>query len=113
MNLNDLNNGMAIELEDGKRFLVVRGKDDKYFGFIGKETYFLSDAYDENMKAPQTPKLDCVKVYEIVKPLPFDIILNDKNLELIWERRDESKLEEAKRLLAEYYGKPIKHIVVV
>lgn len=112
MNLNDLNNGMVIELVDGERFLVVRGKDDKYFGFIGKATYFLSDAYDENMKAPQTPRLDCVKVYEIIKPLPFDIILNDRNLDLIWWRRDESKLEEAKRLLSEYYGKPVKDIVV-
>ena len=99
----DLRDGMVVEYRDGDRRLVI----DKYL--IGKNAYYELSTYNENLE-DRYPRLTIMKVFKIRQRSILERILDDDNLELIWERKESKKMtvEEMRQKLEELTGEEIE-----
>lgn len=99
----DLKDGMVVEYRDGDRRLVI----DKYL--IGKNAYYELSTYNENLE-DKYPRLTIMKVFKIRQRAILERILDDDNLELIWERTEPKKMtiEEMRQKLEELTGEEIE-----
>lgn len=102
---SDLKDGMVVEYNDncfGKR-LVVGGF------LIGEDGYADLGDYNENLKSGVSD-LEIVRVYKIKHMRKIDSIMEDHNLELIWERKESKKMtvEEMRQKLEELTGEEIE-----
>lgn len=99
----DLRDGMVVEYRDGDRRLVI----DKYL--IGKNAHYELSTYNENLE-DRYPRLTIMKVFKIRQRSILERILDDDNLELIWERKESKKMtvEEMRQKLEELTGEEIE-----
>lgn len=99
----DLKDGMVVEYRDGDRRLVI----DKYL--IGKNAHYELSTYNENLEDGY-PRLTIMKVFKIRQIAILERILDDDNLELIWERKEPKKMtvEEMRQKLEELTGEEIE-----
>lgn len=102
---SDLKDGMVVEYNDncyGKR-LVVGGF------LIGEDGYADLGDYNENLKSAVSD-LEIVRVYKIKRMGKISSIMDDNNLELIWERKEPKKMtvEEMRKKLEELTGEQIE-----
>lgn len=99
----DLKSGMVVECRDGDRRLVI----DKYL--IGKNSHYELSPYNENLE-DEYPRLTIMKVFKIRQRAILERILDDDNLELIWERKEPKKMtvEEMRQKLEELTGEEIE-----
>lgn len=99
----DLKDGMVVEYRDGDRRLVI----DKYL--IGKKALYELSTYNENLEDGY-PGLTIMKVFKIRQRAILERILDDDNLELIWERTEPKKMtvEEMRQKLEELTGEKIE-----
>ena len=99
----DLKDGMVVEYRDGDRRLVI----DKYL--IGKKAHYELSTYNENLEDGY-PGLTIMKVFKIRQRAILERILDDDNLELIWERTEPKKMtvEEMRKKLEELTGEEIE-----
>ena len=99
----DLKDGMVVEYRDGDRRLVI----DKYL--IGKKAHYELSTYNENLEDGY-PGLTIMKVFKIRQRAILERILDDDNLELIWERKEPKKMtvEEMRKKLEELTGEEIE-----
>ena len=99
----DLKSGMVVEYRDGDRRLVI----DKYL--IGKNAHYELSTYNENLEEGY-PRLTIMKVFKIRQRAILERILDDDNLELIWEREEPKKMtvEEMRQKLEELTGEEIE-----
>ena len=126
MTKKDLKNGMIVELRNGTRYLycegVMRGR--------GLDGWDLISNYTDNLKIPEFPRLDIVKVYKDTKAYDLSTIFEYEYLELIWQRPElsEREIEILKALdllnykflardynenkLYAYFDKPEHHILM-
>ena len=103
----DLKSGMVIEYNDktfGRR--LVAGDY-----LIGEDGYTELNNYDNNL-INNDAKMEIVKIYNIRHGRKFNNLMENDNLELIWEREEtkEMTIEEMKQKLEELTGKNIKVI---
>lgn len=101
----DLKDGMVVKYKDncfGKR-LVVGGF------LIGEDGYADLGDHNENLKSAVSD-LEIVRVYKIKRMGKISSIMDDKNLELIWERKEPKKMtvEEMREKLEELTGEEIE-----
>ena len=101
----DLKDGMVVEYNDnylGKR-LVIGGF------LIGEDGYTDLGGYNENLKSVVSD-LEIVRVYKIKCMGKISSIMEDYNLELIWERKEPKKMtvEEMRKKLEELTGEEIE-----
>lgn len=102
---SDLKDGMVVEYNDncfGKR-LVIGGF------LIGEGGYADLRDYNENLKSAVSD-LEIVRVYKIKRMGKFSSIMKNRNLELIWERKEPKKMtvEEMRQKLEELTGEEIE-----
>lgn len=99
----DLRDGMVVEYRDGDRRLVI----DECL--VGKDSHYELSAYNENLEN-EYPRLTIMKVFKICRRAILDSILDDDNLELIWERKEPKKMtvEEMRQKLEELTGEEIE-----
>ena len=99
----DLKDGMVVEYRDGDRRLVI----DEYL--VGKDAHYELSAYNENLEN-EYPGLTIMKVFKIYRRAILGNILDDDNLELIWERAESKKMtiEEMRMKLEELTGEEIE-----
>lgn len=93
----DLETGMVVEYRDGDRRLVI---NDYLYGF----NYWMRiGSYDDSLLYLGSPGLDIMRVYRInVNNLRIlKKVFELRNLELIWERQEESEPEVEEMTLAE------------
>lgn len=94
---------MVVEYRDGGRRLVI----DECL--VGKDSHYELSAYNENLKN-EYPRLTIMKVFKICRRAILGNILDDDNLELIWERKELKKMtvEEMRMKLEELTGEEIE-----
>lgn len=103
---SDLKDGMVVEQRNGNRYLVLAGMAVRECGHnkISRYTNNL-EWYGTNRGG------DIVKVYRIIHESPGTIeeAFCDRNLELIWERKEPKKMtvEEMRQKLEELTGEEI------
>jgi hypothetical protein len=99
----DLRDGMVVEYRDGDRRLVI----DEYL--VGKDAHYELSAYNENLEN-EYPGLTIMKVFKICRRAILGDILDNDNLELIWESKEPKKMtiEEMKQKLEELTGEQIE-----
>lgn len=99
----DLKDGMVVEYRDGDRRLVINEC------LVGKDAHYELSAYNENLKN-EYPGLTIMKVFKICRRAILGDILDDDNLELIWERKEPKKMtvEEMRKKLEELTGEEIE-----
>ena len=99
----DLKSGMVVEYRGGGRRLVI----DKYL--VGKDAHYELSEYNENLENGY-PRLTIMKVFKICQKAILGSILDDDNLELIWERTEPKKMtvEEMRQKLEELTGEEIE-----
>lgn len=103
----DLKDGMVVEQRNGNRYLVLAGMAVRECGHnkISRYTNNL-EWYGTNRGG------DIVKVYRIIHESPGTIeeAFCDRNLELIWERKEPKKMtvEEMQKKLEELTGEEIE-----
>lgn len=99
----DLKDGMVVEYRDGDRRLVINEC------LVGKDSHYELSAYNENLKN-KYPRLTIMKVFKICRRAILGNILDDDNLELIWERKEPKKMtiEEMRKKLEELTGEEIE-----
>ena len=104
---SDLKDGMVVEQRNGNRYLVLAGMAVRECGHneISRYTNNL-EWYGTNRGG------DIVKVYRIIHESPGTIeeAFCDRNLELIWERKERKKMtiEEMRKKLEELTGEQIE-----
>lgn len=103
----DLKDGMVVEYRCvalGRR-LVVK---DMLIGIDGSST--LKKYNDDLTDIDGDPELLIIRVYKIKYTRRFENILNNDNLELIWERKEPKKMtvEEMRQKLEELTGEEIE-----
>ena len=100
----DLKDGMVVQYRDGKRRLVVAEM------LIGKDGFLTLEPFNENLENIKFMEHTIVKIYEIKNAAPFNSVLDDENLELIWERTKSKKMtaEEMRKKLEKLTGEKIK-----
>lgn len=103
----DLKDGMVVEYRRvalGRR-LVVK---DMLLGIDG--SYTLKNYNDDLTNIEVDPELSIIRVYKIKYAKRFKHILDDDNLELIWERKEPKKMtiEEMRKKLEELTGEQIE-----
>lgn len=93
----DLETGMVVEYRDGDRRLVI---NDYLYGF---DCWMRISSYDDSLLCLGSPGLDIMRVYRInVNNLRIlKEVFELRNLELIWERQEESEPEVEEMTLAE------------
>ena len=102
---SDLKSGMVVEYNDnyfGKRLVIG--------GFLtGEDGYADLGVYNENLKSVVSD-LKIVRVYKIKCMGKISSIMEDHNLELIWEREKPKKMtvEEMRKKLEELTGEEIE-----
>ena len=95
----DLKDGMVVEVDNGKKFLVL---GDKFIGY--SEWLSLSHYTDELSDGQWTVN----KVYK-TNPYTIHNIFESKHLTLIWERKEEPKpVEMTLKEICKALGKEIK-----
>ena len=103
----DLKDGMVVEYGDeslGRR-VVIRDF------LVGEDGYARLENYEHNLiNRERIDGMDIVKVYKIKQGCPFGRIMEDHNLELIWERKEPKKMtvEEMRQKLEELTGEEIE-----
>lgn len=102
---SDLKDGMVVEYNDnsfGKRLVVGDF-------LIGEDGYADLGDYNENLKNVVSD-LEIVRVYKIKCMGKISSIMEDYNLELIWERKEPKKMtvEEMRQKLEELTGEEIE-----
>lgn len=99
----DLRDGMVVEYRDGDRRLVI----DEYL--VGKDAHYELSAYNENLEN-EYPGLTIMKVFKICRRAILGDILDNDNLELIWESKEPKKMtiEEMRKKLEELTGEEIE-----
>lgn len=103
----DLEDGMVVEYRCvalGRR-LVVK---DMLIGIDGSSN--LKNYNDDLTEIDGGPELSIIRVYKIKYTKRFENILDDNNLELIWERKEPKKMtiEEMRQKLEELTGEEIE-----
>ena len=103
----DLKDGMVVEQRNGNRYLVLAGMAVRECG------YNKISSYTNNLEWYGTNRGgDIVKVYRIIHESPGTIeeAFCDRNLELIWERKEPKKMtvEEMREKLEELTGEEIE-----
>jgi hypothetical protein len=88
MTKKDLMNGMIVELRNGTRYLYCEGV------IRGLNAWNLISNYTDNLKIPEFPRLDIVKVYKDTKKYNLSTIFEYQYLELIWQRPEPIKLSK-------------------
>ena len=102
-----LKSGMVVEYGDeslGRR--VVIGDF-----LVGEDGHARLENYEHNLiNRKRIDGMDIVKVYKIKQGYPFGRIMEDHNLELIWERKEPKKMtiEEMRQKLEELTGEEIE-----
>lgn len=103
----DLKSGMAVEYkckDSGKRMVV----GNMLIGEDGSNAleFYKDDLTDGDAES----RLDIVRVYKIKNRRKFKYIMDDDNLELIWERKEPKKMtiEEMRQKLEELTGEEIE-----
>lgn len=102
---SDLKDGMVVEYNDncfGKRIVIG--------GFLtGEDGYADLGDHNENLKSAVSD-LEIVRVYKIKRMGKISSIMDDNNLELIWERKKPKKMtvEEMRKRLEELTGEQIE-----
>lgn len=103
----DLKSGMAVEYKNkdsGKRMVVGNM-------LIGEDGSHRLEAYKNDLTEGYLEgQLDIIRVYKIKNEKRFEHILDDDNLELIWERAESKKMtvEEMRKKLEELTGEEIE-----
>lgn len=103
----DLKSGMAVEYkykDSGKRMVVGNM-------LIGEDGSHRLEAYKNDLTEGYSEgQLDIIRVYKIKNEERFEHILDDDNLELIWERKEPKKMtiEEMRQKLEELTGEEIE-----
>lgn len=103
----DLKDGMVVEQRNGNRYLVLAGMAVRECG------HNKISSYTNNLEWYGTNRGgDIVKVYRIIHESPGTIeeAFCDRNLELIWERKEPKKMtvEEMRKKLEELTGEQIE-----
>ena len=101
----DLKDGMVVEYKDGRRRLVVAGM------LIGKDGFLTLDSFQENLESVNfIVEHTIAKVYKVEEARAFNCILEDYNLDLIWERTEIKRMtaEEMRQKLEELTGEKIE-----
>ena len=89
MTKSDLQDGMVVELRNGKRFLIV---DDRGFGEDSCITLNGFMGYDENLNdIMRYSEFDIIKIYK-TEGNTFKSLFDNERLSLIWEREEQPKL---------------------
>lgn len=101
----DLKDGMVVEYNDNyfRKRLVIGGF------LTGEDGYADLGDYNENLKSVVSD-LEIVRVYKIKCMGKISSIMEDHNLELIWERKEPKKMtvEEMRKKLEELTGEEIE-----
>ena len=104
---SDLKDGMVVEYrrkDYGKRMVVGNM-------LIGEEGSHRLEAYENDLtQGYAKSQLSIIRVYKIKNERNFKHIMDDDNLELIWERKEPKKMtvEEMRQKLEELTGKEIE-----
>ena len=113
---NDLKTGMICTDKSGREWLVLRdiaSLDRRSDIMIYKGGWNPLADINKDLTSTFEESYDIVKV-EVGYGFDIEEVLTNGSKgkrEIVWKR--DSKLTEAKKLLAEYYGKPVENIVVV
>lgn len=103
----DLEDGMVVEYrckDYGKRMVVGNM-------LIGEDGSHRLEAYENDLTQGYTEsQLSIIRVYKIKNERNFKHIMDDDNLELIWERKERKKMtvEEMRKKLEELTGEEIE-----
>lgn len=114
MTKSDLENGMVVELRNGKRFLIVNDLGIGEVSCINLNGYW---GYDENLNDVNGDRIsDITKIYK-TEGFAFNNLFNSGELSLIWEREekemkvgDEVKVIDNGYCFDEYYDWVEEHI---
>lgn len=104
---SDLKDGMVVEYrckDYGKRMVVGNM-------LIGEEGSHRLEAYENDLtQGYAKSQLSIIRVYKIKNERNFKHIMDDDNLELIWERKEPKKMtvEEMRKKLEELTGEEIE-----
>lgn len=104
---SDLKDGMVVEYrrkDYGKRMVVGNM-------LIGEEGSHRLEAYENDLtQGYAESQLSIIRVYKIKNERNFKHIMDDDNLELIWERKEPKKMtvEEMRQKLEELTGEEIE-----
>lgn len=101
----DLKDGMVVEYKDGRRRLVVAGM------LIGEDGFLTLDSFRENLESVAfIAEHTIAKVYKVEEARTFNCILEDYNLDLIWQRKETKRMtaEEMRAKLEELTGERIE-----
>lgn len=103
----DLKDGMVVECQNGFRRLVVGDMLIGQNGWLDLGEF----NYDLRCSGYDFESLHIVKVYETKCPRSFGALLDDDNLELIWQRTETKHMtvEEMRKKLEELTGEKIEH----
>lgn len=82
MKKNELKSGMIVKYRDGSKRLVVGDN------LIGDDYYTSLPNFNDDLKHTLLRELDIIKVYNNHSASNFSGLLEDDNLDLIWERKD-------------------------
>lgn len=102
----DLKDGMVVEYQNGFRRLVVGDMLIGQNGWLDLGEF----NYDLRCSGYDFESLHIVKVYETKCPRSFGALLDDDNLELIWQRTETKRMtaEEMRKKLEELTGEKIE-----
>ena len=82
MKKNELKSGMVVEYRDGDKRLVIDND------LIGDDGHLTLTNYNDYLKNGLFSDLDIIKVYKYKSPCPFNALLENNNLDIIWEREE-------------------------
>lgn len=82
MKNSDLRSGMIVKTQEEKLYLVVGDK------LIGEYGYLNLASYHDNLEHTLFRDFNIIKVYNYKLGRSFSRLLDDDNLELIWERKE-------------------------
>lgn len=93
----DLKDGMVVECINRKRRIVIANM------LIGEDGFLTLDSFWENLENIKFMEHTIVKIFKIKEAMTFNYILDDDNLELVWERSEPKKMttEEMRQKLEE------------
>ena len=91
MKKSDLKDGMVVELRDERKYVVIGDK------FSAIETWDTLNHYDDDLKHHLYTELDIMKVYETTGKT-FTSMFLDVNLEIIWERKEDTSIYKLAKL---------------
>lgn len=100
----DLKDGMVVECRNRKRRIVIANM------LIGEDGFLTLDSFQENLENIKFMEHTIVKIFKIKEAMTFNYILDDDNLELVWERSKPKKMttEEMRQKLEELTGEKIE-----